>query len=379
MVALKGIPNVISYNCSKKIIEQMEKNVCIIRVGEAQATGFLCMIPFPDANNFLPALITVDFILDDNLINKKDQIISLNFNEDIKILNLNERIKYTNREYGTTIIEIKKEDNINNFLELDESIINDIMNNDNRNEHFIDETFYAIQYPQGELSVSYGILDKIFQDKKHKFAHRCSTKGGSSGSPILNMKNKVVGIHVQGEIRKNHNIGIFLNYPIKDFITLKYSDYIKKMNEELLKNFNEKYNLNIEDLNITKLDITRKFAGNQLIKDLSILKFTKLKELYLYDNDISDIKDLEKMNLEKLEIIDLSNNEISDINIFEKIKFNNLKQMHLLKNNISNIKVFEKSELEKLEILDLRKNKIDITKNSDVISYLKSKIKEFYV
>ena len=37
----------------------------------------------------------------------------------------NNRIKYTNKEYDITIIELKKEDEINDFLELDELIIND--------------------------------------------------------------------------------------------------------------------------------------------------------------------------------------------------------------------------------------------------------------
>ena len=36
-------------------------------------------------------------------------------------------MKYTNEEYDITIIEIKKEDNINNYLELDDILINDII------------------------------------------------------------------------------------------------------------------------------------------------------------------------------------------------------------------------------------------------------------
>ena len=141
----------------------------------------------------------------------------------MKILNLNDRIKYTKKEdeYDITIIEIKEEeDGINNFLELDKKIIDDILNNNNDNDYYEDKTVYIIQYPESELSVSYGTISKICQDKKYKFRHKCSTKGGSSGSPILSLENKVIGIHPSGE--KNFNIGRFLNYTIKDFIKKKF-------------------------------------------------------------------------------------------------------------------------------------------------------------
>ena len=115
-----------------------------------------------------------------------------------KQINLNDRIKYTNEEYDITIIEIKENDNIKNYLELDDKIIEDILNNNNRNNKYIDDTIYIIQYPEGKLSVSYGILNSIYEDEKYNFNHLCSTKGGSSGSPILNINNKIIGIHKKG-------------------------------------------------------------------------------------------------------------------------------------------------------------------------------------
>ena len=113
---LRGYPNVISYECSKKIIKQMESNICKITVGENQGTGFFCKIPFPDLNKMLPVFIT-----NNHLINlKMDKIIiSINNDNEIKEIELNNRIKYTNKEYDITIIEIKEEDKINNYLEID--------------------------------------------------------------------------------------------------------------------------------------------------------------------------------------------------------------------------------------------------------------------
>ena len=44
---LVGYPNIISYECTKKIKEQMERNICKINIGKEQETGFFCKIPFP--------------------------------------------------------------------------------------------------------------------------------------------------------------------------------------------------------------------------------------------------------------------------------------------------------------------------------------------
>ena len=93
------------------------------------------------------------------------------------------------------------------------------INNRNKNDKYLDETIYIIQYPENKLSVSYGILNSIYIDKKYNFNHKCSTRGGSSGSPILNINNnKVIGVHSEGFSKFNK--GIFLNEPIKEFIKL---------------------------------------------------------------------------------------------------------------------------------------------------------------
>ena len=139
---LRGYPNVISYECSKKIIKQMERNICKITVGENQGTGFFCKIPFPDLNNMLSVFITNNHIINKELLYKDNLIIEINIEEEnnIRKLNLNNRMKYTNEEYDITIIEIKEKDGINNYLELDDNIINDIIKNNNRKDKYKDET-----------------------------------------------------------------------------------------------------------------------------------------------------------------------------------------------------------------------------------------------
>ena len=127
---------------------------------------------------------------------------------------------------------------------------------------------YIIQYPENNLSVSYGILDKMYEDKEYNFNHKCSTKDGSSGSPILNINNKIIGIHKEGTTK--YNVGTFLNYPIEEFI--------EKYNEELLKDFKNKYKLIIKDSKINKLDLYWKHLGNEGLKDLNKIEFKELKK-----------------------------------------------------------------------------------------------------
>ena len=99
-----------------------------------QGTGFFCKIPFRDEYNMLPVLITNNHVINKNILNENNKRIDIDIQEENnrKKLNLNNRIKYTNKEYDISIIEIKEEDEINNFLELDINILNDILNNNNK-------------------------------------------------------------------------------------------------------------------------------------------------------------------------------------------------------------------------------------------------------
>ena len=117
----------------------MEKCICFIRIEGLQARGFFCRIPFPD-NNMLKVFITFSPLLE----KCKDDRLILDNKDDFKILNLNHRKKYINKENYVAIIEIKEEDGINDFLELDDKIINDIIYNINENEEYLnsDIEFY---------------------------------------------------------------------------------------------------------------------------------------------------------------------------------------------------------------------------------------------
>ena len=366
---LTGYPNMISYECTKKIIEQMEKNICRIKIGQNQGTGFFCKIPFPDKDNLLPVFITNNHVINEQILDIPDKKIDIYIREERepKEINLNNRIKYTNKQFDTTIIELKEKDDIKNYLELDDIILDGILNNINNNKEYEDKTVYIIQYPKGILSVSYGILKKKKTDYKYNFNHLCCTEKGSSGSPILNINNKLLGIHHKGGNNDiNNNKGTFLNYPIKDFIQknckknypIINNNLTEIENEKLIKEMNIKYDLKIQDNKIHELYINDRPIGDEIFQYINKLEFKQLKELYLQYDWISDINALKNAKFEKLERLKLTGNDITDINILEKVNFPELKDLSFYYNKISDINVLEKVNFEKLEYLNFGKNKL---------------------
>ena len=216
---LKDYPQIVSIEKTRIIFNQMTKNICMIFMPNgSKGTGFFCYIPFPDINNLLAVMITNNHIIDEKYL-ASGQTIKLLINNQIKIIEMNNRIKYTNKIYDTTIIEIKKKDKITDFLYLDNNI-----QLDDSDELYIGNTIYTIQYPNNQIpSVSYGIISKKSLD--HEFMHYCCTESGSSGSPILSLlTNKIIGIHRGTNIKYNHNIGVFLKYPIRELISQNFGN-----------------------------------------------------------------------------------------------------------------------------------------------------------
>ena len=153
-----------------KINEQMNKNICVIDLGNAKGTGFFCKIPFPDNKNLLPVLITCNHILNEEYLNRnKSVFIFFNNQNERREIIIDNRIRYTNKEYDITIIEIKSEkDNINDFLELEE--LDD--------EALQELPVYLLQYAKGEKCLaSFGI---IRQTKEKNVIHNCWTDFGSA-------------------------------------------------------------------------------------------------------------------------------------------------------------------------------------------------------
>ena len=197
------------------------KSVCKIITNEGTGTGFLIKL-YRNKKEFY-CLMTNEHLITKNMINLKEKIIiyydGQNKRNEI-ILDINKRyIKdYRNKDndLDIIIIEIIKEDNINEQYFLLPYI--DEYNNK------INNNIYIVQFPHGNLSYSKG---KIIKINNYEITYDVHTESGSSGSPIfLENTQRVIGIHIGGDIIDKENYGNFIYPIIKDLeiITLYYNN-----------------------------------------------------------------------------------------------------------------------------------------------------------
>ena len=215
-------PESVSFEGTKNILNQMSKCICRIYNG-FEGTGFFTKIPFN--NILLPVLITNNHILNENDIQKNKKV-SIYYNKEIRSIKVDERRKrYTNKKLDITIIEIKEEDNIKEYIELDDNIMNYFKLNKKENPNYINESYcnksiYILNYREGnDIVVSYGQPPKL---NNMEINHKCSTKEGSSGSPILLINNqKLIGVHYGSSKIYEYNKGTLLIYAIIEFQKIK--------------------------------------------------------------------------------------------------------------------------------------------------------------
>ena len=214
MASNGNAPEEIPSNKLENILKQAETSICKIKCSEEKiGTGFFCLIPFPDKNNLLPVLVTNNKILTKNDI-MNNKIIKFSIKNDEKNIEIkmdNSRKTYSNKQYGITIIEMKKEDDLdfNGFLNIDEDFSNDTSNNI--------KSIYLIYYNKENKSIySNGKIKSISDDGNIKFL--CSTEQSSSGCPIINLDNyKVIGINKTINKNENCNMGTIIKLPIEKF------------------------------------------------------------------------------------------------------------------------------------------------------------------
>ena len=196
---------------------------------------------------------------------------------------------------------------------------------------------------------------------------------------LRNIRNTYIINLIFSHLRNKKKLNIIkYNNKLLSRLNITEEDFKAYIN---LKEFNEKYNLNIEDADITELNLSNHHFGNEGLEYLAKIKFNKLRKLDLSaastqinsiihieiinisvpllwewektpHNPITDISLLDKLNLEKLIILNLSFNQISDINVLEKVNLKELRELYLVNNIISDVNVLEKVKFEKLEILN---------------------------
>ena len=347
---ISNYPKPVTIEQTSIILYQMKH--CICKIYKGNGTGFLCILPY----NNIKILITNYHVINKIYI-KNNKTIKIAFNDDKEerdILLTEKRKIFFDKENDTTIIEIKDEDQINNFLELDDKLFN------NHSElYYENNTIYTLHYPKlNKSSVSYGLIRKINDD--NNINHTCNTESGSSGSPILNLaNNKVIGIHKESSLKFNFNIATFLKVPLNKFMNesqncIKNSEYIKnqiysdvelinkfeKIEKKIFEYFKKRFNFEITG-NETKLDLNNKNITDSELKLLCKIRFNYLEELNLSYNNISDFESIKY--LKNIKSIDLSYNNIDSIKSYTEILQNNIKiqKINLFNNKMNNKKIFD--------------------------------------
>ena len=305
------------------IMSQLDRHICKIYVTKTDiGTGFFCRIRYPDENQRLPVLITNNHVLNEKEL-EINHTIKITLEDDKiekNILIDKSRLTYTNPDLDVTIIQIKPEDEIDSFLDIDENVFN----KDYAKIYKKDTPIYLLQYPEGVFaSHAVGRIDKIL---KARIFHSCSTDPGSSGSPILLLSNfKVIAVHKGSKKEKteNINLGTWIKYPIEEFnkkypniindninpikpIIFQEEDINKKIpeNPENINNKQEINNVNIIDDNKNNNNNTNDNNNNKNNKKMDYLE--KYKE---------DFEFFEKKGYAHL--LESNNNNINDNNYFD--------------------------------------------------------------
>ena len=239
-------PEPVSIKGMKNILYQMNNCICKI-YNKGEGNGFFTKIPFK--SKLLPVLITNSHLIGVNDIkNNKAITIYINNDQKLKTINIDKsRLRYTNEKLDITIIEINEmKDNLNNnYLELDENVLNYAKEVQKikplfLNDYYSNKSIYIPNYQkEKDIVVSYGKSPLINKDK---IKHYCKTKDGSSGSPILLINNqKLIGIHWGNSNQHEFNLGTLILNPIKELNQAKYKLIIIDKEGKLI-NVEEKIN-----------------------------------------------------------------------------------------------------------------------------------------
>ena len=201
---------------SEEMIGKLSKSISRIEYDNKISTGFFMTINLQKKQYYF--LLTCEHTISQDNIDSKITIkiyYGKKKKEEEREIDLDseKRFMKSYKEFDVTLIEILPEDNIpeKKYLYPD-------FNYKNGYEQYINTQIYTAGYPEvdrykGDKHFSAGQLKNI-NHKKQFFQHNCDTREGSSGSPLLNINQQVIGIHFGYNKSKTTNLGAFIGFII---------------------------------------------------------------------------------------------------------------------------------------------------------------------
>ena len=285
------------------IANEVLKSICKITIkfkngDNICGTGF-----FMNMNNSMKYLITNNHIINKDIINEDIEIEIYN-NKKMKLDINNRDLKYYPYPKDITIIEIKNNDEIYEYIKV---LYYDTNYKIKGYEIYNNIDIFSIGHPLGNgPSCASGTITYI---NNFEFEHNIPTDDGSSGCPIILLNNnknliQVIGIHKEAIISKKVNRGTFIGEIFNDII-IKEKDY------------------NDNDTNYITSEID--------IKDDDINKEIRIINSYEEDCRINEKKEIKKeeKNEEEIKKCKISiNNQIIKFNYYHKFQ---QKGKHIIK------------------------------------------------
>ena len=314
---LDNIAKGVSYEILKILGQKLETQICKIEYKKGYGTGFFCNIPY-DLNTIVKVLIANNHVLSQGDI-EIGKIIKFSINNEkynYEIIIDESRKIYTSEKYDITIIELKREDKLDNilFFDIDNEIFKGNLNNFKKKEIFL------LYYQKGKgMTFSNGILKGIYEDN-YTIQYFCKSSLGSSSGPIINQNYQVIGIH-KGDGKKNYNFGILLKESIEKYNKQNNKNIKDEINNKYIKEKGEiKESNKVEYENINEIMIQYKIDNIKYCKHIRIFG----------DEFVKNNKDICKIiiNGKEFELSTYFNVNIRQLknNIFE-IKLKGMKQI----------------------------------------------------
>ena len=311
-------------------IDKVRKSVCKLKINDNEglknATGFF-LIYFNQKY-----LITCNHVLSSD----NNQLELEIWNKEIKKFELKNRHSiYMKKPIDAVVFELKNSDD---FIESIDFLDYDLNYIKGYSQYKNIEVF-SVGYPKGEkLIADSGVIKDI---NGIEFYHDINTENGSSGSPVILFTTlKVIGIHKQGHLMKNINIGTFFGEILNNINNpqIILNDKLSQQNIIAIEIFDEyKCIINYKVLNksfkdlgfLIKIPIDKKkfitgfltkyHIGENILNKINTVILYKNKELLneLEPKSIFAFSD-EFLNVTFIEIF---NTNFQYIKIFENNKF----------------------------------------------------------